>query len=73
MRGTSVDDYVDADGLQGGFQNNLSVYGRDGRSCLRCGTSKIVRTVLAQTRNLVVQAVPTMNKFTKVGKSNLYN
>ncbi|MGA8100119.1 MAG: bifunctional DNA-formamidopyrimidine glycosylase/DNA-(apurinic or apyrimidinic site) lyase [Candidatus Cybelea sp.] len=48
MRGTSVDDYVDADGLQGGFQNNLSVYGRDGRPCLRCGTSKIVRTVLAQ-------------------------
>lgn len=48
MRGTSVDDYVDADGLQGGFQNNLSVYGRDGRPCLRCYTTTIVRTVLAQ-------------------------
>jgi formamidopyrimidine-DNA glycosylase len=48
MRGTSVDDYVDADGLQGSFQNNLSVYGRGGRSCLRCGTSRVVRTVLAQ-------------------------
>ena len=48
MRGTSVDDYVDADGLQGGFQNNLSVYGRAGRPCLRCGTRTIVRTVLAQ-------------------------
>jgi formamidopyrimidine-DNA glycosylase len=48
MRGTSVDDYVDADGLQGGFQNNLSVYGRNGRPCLRCGRSRIVRTVLAQ-------------------------
>jgi formamidopyrimidine-DNA glycosylase len=47
MRGTSVDDYVDADGLQGGFQNDLSVYGRDGRSCRRCGAS-VVRTVLAQ-------------------------
>jgi formamidopyrimidine-DNA glycosylase len=47
MRGTSVDDYVDADGLQGGFQNNLSVYGRDGSPCLRCG-SPVVRTVLAQ-------------------------
>jgi formamidopyrimidine-DNA glycosylase len=47
MRGTSVDDYVDADGLQGGFQNDLSVYGRGGRRCLRCGTV-IVRTVLAQ-------------------------
>lgn len=48
MRGTSVDDYVDADGLQGRFQNNLSVYGRDGRPCPRCGTSRIERTVLAQ-------------------------
>jgi formamidopyrimidine-DNA glycosylase len=47
MRGTTVDDYVDADGLQGGFQNNLSVYGRSGRPCLRCGGSRIVRTVLA--------------------------
>jgi formamidopyrimidine-DNA glycosylase len=47
MRGTSVDDYVDAEGLRGGFQNELSIYGRDGKACSRCGTS-IVRTVLAQ-------------------------
>jgi formamidopyrimidine-DNA glycosylase len=47
MRGTSVDDYVDADGQQGGFQNVLSVYGRDGKECPRC-RRKIVRTVVAQ-------------------------
>ncbi|HEY8297602.1 MAG TPA: bifunctional DNA-formamidopyrimidine glycosylase/DNA-(apurinic or apyrimidinic site) lyase [Candidatus Baltobacteraceae bacterium] len=47
MRGTSVDDYVDADGLRGGFQNVLSVYGRKGELCSRCGHS-IVRTVLGQ-------------------------
>jgi formamidopyrimidine-DNA glycosylase len=46
-RGTSVDDYVDAEGLKGGFQNQLSVYGRLGEPCTRCG-SKIVRTVLGQ-------------------------
>ena len=46
-RGTSVDDYVDADGLKGGFQNQLSVYGRLGEPCDRCG-SPIVRTVLGQ-------------------------
>lgn len=46
-RGTSVDDYVDSDGLQGSFQNDLSVYGRRGGECRRCG-GKIVRTVLAQ-------------------------
>ena len=47
MRGTSVDDYVDADGLRGGFQNVLSVYGRLGEACSRCG-KPIVRTVIAQ-------------------------
>jgi len=47
MRGTSVDDYVDADGLRGGFQNELSVYGRHGKACVRCGRP-LVRTVLAQ-------------------------
>lgn len=46
-RGTSVDDYVDAGGLRGGFQNDLSVYGRLGRPCRRCGRP-IVRTVLGQ-------------------------
>ncbi|HUA09067.1 MAG TPA: bifunctional DNA-formamidopyrimidine glycosylase/DNA-(apurinic or apyrimidinic site) lyase [Candidatus Acidoferrales bacterium] len=47
MRGSSVDDYVDADGLRGGFQNVLSVYGKLGEPCPRCG-APIVRTVLAQ-------------------------
>lgn len=47
MRGTSVDDYVDADGLRGGFQNVLSVYRRSGEACARC-RAPIVRTVVAQ-------------------------
>lgn len=47
LRGSSVDDYVDADGLRGGFQNVLSVYGRLGEPCARCGRP-IVRTVLNQ-------------------------
>jgi formamidopyrimidine-DNA glycosylase len=46
-RGTSVDDYVDAEGLRGGFQNQLAVYGRLGKPCPRCGSS-IVRTVIGQ-------------------------
>ena len=47
MRGTSVDDYVDAEGMAGGFQNELSVYGRAGKACPRCGRL-LVRTVLGQ-------------------------
>jgi formamidopyrimidine-DNA glycosylase len=46
-RGTSVDDYVDAQGLKGGFQNQLAVYGRLGEPCARCG-KPIVRTVIGQ-------------------------
>jgi formamidopyrimidine-DNA glycosylase len=45
-RGTSVDDYVDAGGLRGSFQNDLAVYGRLGERCPRC-ENPIVRTVLA--------------------------
>lgn len=48
MRGTSVDDYVDAAGLKGGFQNDLAVYGRHGLHCRRCRNRTIVRTVIAQ-------------------------
>ena len=47
LRGSTVDDYVDAEGSKGGFQNVLSVYGRAGKPCLRCG-GRIVRTVIAQ-------------------------
>ena len=47
MRGTSVDDYVDAEGLRGGFQNVLAVYGKAGEPCPRC-KEPIVRTVIGQ-------------------------
>ena len=45
MRGTSVDNYVDAEGLRGGFQNVLRVYSRHGKDCARC-RGAIVRTVI---------------------------
>ncbi|UCF19243.1 MAG: bifunctional DNA-formamidopyrimidine glycosylase/DNA-(apurinic or apyrimidinic site) lyase [Gemmatimonadota bacterium] len=45
-RGTTFSDYRDILGGQGGFQNKLEVYGRDGQSCRRCrGT--VERTVMA--------------------------
>ena len=46
-RGSSVDDYVDAEGKQGAFQKLLAVYGRAGQPCRRCRTP-IRRIVLAQ-------------------------
>ena len=47
MRGTSSRDYVDAEGLEGGFQNELRVYGRLDEPCPRC-KKPLVRTVLGQ-------------------------
>lgn len=37
--GTSIRDYVDGNGQQGNHQDYLSVYGRRGQPCPRCGTS----------------------------------
>jgi formamidopyrimidine-DNA glycosylase len=44
--GSSVSDYVNADGEEGFFQLQHRVYGREGEPCLVCGTS-IKRVVIA--------------------------
>ncbi|HEV2296415.1 MAG TPA: bifunctional DNA-formamidopyrimidine glycosylase/DNA-(apurinic or apyrimidinic site) lyase [Tepidisphaeraceae bacterium] len=44
-RGSSLRDYVDADGERGGFQNLHRVYARQGRPCATCATP-IKRIVL---------------------------
>jgi formamidopyrimidine-DNA glycosylase len=46
-RGSSVSDYVDAEGRQGGFQVLHQVYGKQGCACARCGGT-IRRIVVAQ-------------------------
>jgi len=45
-RGSSISDYVDADGAKGDFQVLHRVYGREGEACLKCGgpIKKIVVT-----------------------------
>lgn len=45
--GSSISDYVDAEGRSGGFQQRHQVYGRAGEACLRCGRA-IERIVVAQ-------------------------
>jgi len=45
-RGSSISDYVDADGKRGDFQALHRVYGRDGQPCLTCGTA-IKKAVVA--------------------------
>jgi formamidopyrimidine-DNA glycosylase len=45
--GSSISDYVDADGQRGRFQMRHQVYGRTGMPCLNCGTP-IRRIVVGQ-------------------------
>ncbi|HVB56920.1 MAG TPA: bifunctional DNA-formamidopyrimidine glycosylase/DNA-(apurinic or apyrimidinic site) lyase [Candidatus Acidoferrales bacterium] len=46
LRGSSISDYVDAEGLPGTFQLRHRVYGREGKKCFSCGTP-IRRAVVA--------------------------
>jgi formamidopyrimidine-DNA glycosylase len=45
-RGTTINNYRDANGEEGAFLPQLQVYGREGEPCLRCGTA-IKRMVLS--------------------------
>src|SRR5882762_342684 len=46
MRGSSISDFVDAEGLAGDYQQRHKVYDRDGKKCFRCG-AKIKWMVVA--------------------------
>jgi formamidopyrimidine-DNA glycosylase len=46
-RGSSVSNYVDAEGCQGSFQTEHRVYQRTGEPCVKCGTP-IRRILVAQ-------------------------
>lgn len=45
-KGTTLRDYVDGDGRQGGYQKRLQVYGKEGAPCPSCG-DPIARVVLS--------------------------
>jgi formamidopyrimidine-DNA glycosylase len=45
--GTTLQDYRNANGEVGGFQDRLQVYGREGSPCFNCGVL-ITKVVIAQ-------------------------
>jgi formamidopyrimidine-DNA glycosylase len=47
-KGSSISDYVDADGNPGSFQLRHEVYGREGQPCSRCG--KAIRRIVVGQR-----------------------
>jgi formamidopyrimidine-DNA glycosylase len=48
-RGSSIRDYVGGDGLQGGYQREFRVYGRDGQACPRCRT--VIQSIRLASRS----------------------
>lgn len=48
-RGTTLSDYRDADGVEGGFEPLLLVYDRDGQKCRKCGS--IIKRVVFTNRS----------------------
>lgn len=45
LRGCSISDFVDTEGVSGSFQDSLRAYGRHGEPCVTCGRP-LVRTVV---------------------------
>jgi formamidopyrimidine-DNA glycosylase len=46
LRGSSISDFVDSDGLPGDYQQHHRAYGREGKKCYRCATP-IKRIIVA--------------------------
>jgi len=46
LRGSSISDFLDAEGRPGEYQHHHRVYGREGKPCFRCKT-KIRRAIIA--------------------------
>jgi len=49
FRGSSISDFLDAEGLPGEYQRHHRVYGREGKGCSRCKT--VIRRVLVAGRS----------------------
>jgi formamidopyrimidine-DNA glycosylase len=49
LRGSSISDFRDSDGLPGDYQQHHRVYGREGKPCLRCRTA--IRRIIVAGRS----------------------
>ena len=60
--GSSIRDYVNADGDAGAFQNNFRVYGKKGCDCCTCGTALQAVTVAGRTSTFCCECQPKKAK-----------
>ena len=57
MRGSSISNFVDADGEPGEYQQHHRAYGREGEKCYRCGAI-IRRAIVAGRSSYFLPQVP---------------
>jgi len=71
LRGSSISDFLDADGMPGEYQQHHRVYGREGKPCYRCKT--IIRRIIVAGRSSYFcpncQKAPRSRKKTRPMKS----
>ena len=58
QRGSSVADYVDGSGQPGRFQDSHCVYGREGRSCPRCGAAVVREQIAGRSTHFCPRCQP---------------
>lgn len=61
MRGTSFSDYVDGLGRSGSFQHQLTVYGREGEPCPRCGQPILRIKIAGRSAHFCPDCQPRLN------------
>jgi formamidopyrimidine-DNA glycosylase len=70
LRGSSISDFLDADGEPGEYQQHHRVYGREGKPCFRCKTT-IKRIIVAGRSSYFCpncQKAPRLRKRTRIKK-----
>ena len=56
LRGSSISDFLDAEGLPGEYQQHHRAYGREGKPCFRCKTP-IRRVIVAGSQQLFLSRI----------------
>jgi formamidopyrimidine-DNA glycosylase len=67
LGGSSISDYVDANGEEGFFQLQHRVYGREGEPCLVCGTADPARCAGRTQQSLLLE----MSKIALIERFNI--
>jgi len=60
MRGSSISDFVDAEGIAGDYQQHHKVYGREGEKCFRCGAKS--EELLWRPKQPFLSGVPAVRR-----------